>query len=78
MTHHNQTKELITWFLNLLLDEYIDNKRHSLNSRPHEAQLEDQKDKKSLEDHLEKGKPQKATKDTKSGKITKRVGKAQN
>jgi hypothetical protein len=25
MTHHNQTKELTTWFLNLL-DESIDNK----------------------------------------------------
>jgi hypothetical protein len=26
MTHHNQTKELITWFLNIPLDESIDNK----------------------------------------------------
>jgi hypothetical protein len=26
MTHHNQTKGLITWFLNLPLDEFIDNK----------------------------------------------------
>jgi hypothetical protein len=26
MTHHNQTKELTTWFLNLPLDEFIDNK----------------------------------------------------
>jgi hypothetical protein len=26
MTHHNQTKELPTWFLNLPLDESIDNK----------------------------------------------------
>jgi hypothetical protein len=26
MTHHNQTKELITWFINLPLDESIDNK----------------------------------------------------
>jgi hypothetical protein len=26
MTHHNQTKELTTWFLNLPLDESIDNK----------------------------------------------------
>jgi hypothetical protein len=25
-THHNQTKELTTWFLNLSLDESIDNK----------------------------------------------------
>jgi hypothetical protein len=27
MTHHNQTKELTTWFLILPLDESIDNKR---------------------------------------------------
>jgi hypothetical protein len=26
MTHHNQIKELATWFLNLSLDESIDNK----------------------------------------------------
>jgi hypothetical protein len=26
MTHHNQTKKLTTWFLNLSLDESIDNK----------------------------------------------------
>jgi hypothetical protein len=26
MTQHNQTKELTTWFLNLPLDESIDNK----------------------------------------------------
>jgi hypothetical protein len=26
MTDHNQTKELATWFLNLPIDEFIDNK----------------------------------------------------
>jgi hypothetical protein len=26
MTHHSQTKDLTTWFLNLPLDESIDNK----------------------------------------------------
>jgi hypothetical protein len=26
MTHHNQTKKLTTWFINLPLDESIDNK----------------------------------------------------
>jgi hypothetical protein len=26
MTHHNQNKELTTWFLNLLIDEFIGNK----------------------------------------------------
>jgi hypothetical protein len=46
MTHHNQTNELTTWFLNLLLDESTDNKKHkvwSSNPKHHEAQLEDQK-----------------------------------
>jgi hypothetical protein len=50
MTHHNQTNVLITWFLNLSLDEYIDNtKTQSLNfeSKTHEAQLKDQKPKKN-------------------------------
>jgi hypothetical protein len=49
ITHHNQTKVLTTWFLNLPLDEYIDNtKAQSLNfeSNRHEAPLEDQKPKK--------------------------------
>jgi hypothetical protein len=44
MTHHNQTKELTTWFLNIPFDEYIDNKKHKVwisNQRTHEAQLED-------------------------------------
>jgi hypothetical protein len=30
MTHYNQTKKLTTWFLNLPLDEYIDNKKHKV------------------------------------------------
>jgi hypothetical protein len=30
MTHHNQTKELTTWFLNLPVDESIDNKKHKV------------------------------------------------
>jgi hypothetical protein len=45
-----QTKVLITWLLNLPLDESIDNKKHkvwSSNPKPHETQLEDQKAKKS-------------------------------
>jgi hypothetical protein len=40
MIHHNQTKKLITCFLNLPIDESIDSKKHkvwSLNLRPHEA-----------------------------------------
>jgi hypothetical protein len=50
MTHHNQTKKLTTWLLNLPLDESIDNKKYearSSNPRPREAQLENQKAKKS-------------------------------
>jgi hypothetical protein len=75
MTHHNQTKEQTTSFLNLPLDKYIDNKRHKvwiLNPRPHEAQLEDQKAKKAQECHLEEGKPQNPTKGTKSSKMAKK------
>jgi hypothetical protein len=30
MTHHNQTKVQTIWFLNLPLDEYIDNKKHKV------------------------------------------------
>jgi hypothetical protein len=33
MTHHNQTKELTTWFLNLPLDESIDNKSTKFDVR---------------------------------------------
>jgi hypothetical protein len=33
MTHHNQTKELIIWFLNLPLDESIDNKNTKFEVR---------------------------------------------
>jgi hypothetical protein len=29
MTHHNQNKELTTWFLNLFLDESIDPMKHN-------------------------------------------------
>jgi hypothetical protein len=36
MTHHNQTKELTIWFLNLPLDESIDNK-----STKFEVQIQD-------------------------------------
>jgi ATPase subunit of ABC transporter with duplicated ATPase domains len=36
MTHHNQIKELMTWFLNLPVDEYINNK-----STKFEVQIQD-------------------------------------
>jgi hypothetical protein len=57
MTHHNQTKELTTWFLNLPFDESIDNKKHkvwSLNSKPYEAQLEDHKSQEKLKKVIQK------------------------
>jgi hypothetical protein len=65
MTHHKQTKELTTWFLNLPIDESINNKRHkvwSLNPRPDEAQLEDQKPTKSLRRSSRRRKTAKANK----------------
>jgi hypothetical protein len=56
---------LTTWFLNLPLDEYIDNqKAQSLNfeSKTHEAQLEDQKPKKSSRRSFRRRKNCKASK----------------
>jgi hypothetical protein len=71
MTHHTQINELTTWFLNLPLDESIDNKRYkvwSLNLRPHEAQLKDQKAKKSSRRSSRRRKIAKISKRKKSGK----------
>jgi hypothetical protein len=49
MTHHNQTKLLTTWFLNLPLDDW-QQKAQNLNfeSKTHEAELEDPKAKEKL------------------------------
>jgi hypothetical protein len=60
MTHHNQTKKLTTWFLNLPLDESIDNKGTKF-----EVQIKDlmkhsyktKKTRKAQEGHLEEEKP---------------------
>jgi hypothetical protein len=60
-----QTKLLTTWFLNLRLDEYIDNiKAQSLNfeSKTHEAQLADQKPWKSSRRSSRRRKNRKASK----------------
>jgi hypothetical protein len=65
MTHHNQTKVLTTWFLNLPIDEYIDNKKaESLNfkSKTHEAQLDDQRLRKSSRRSSRRRKNHKANK----------------
>jgi hypothetical protein len=65
ITHHNQTKVLTTWFLNLPHDEYIDNiKTQSLNfeSKTHEAQLEDREPKKSSRRLSRRRKNRKASK----------------
>jgi hypothetical protein len=50
MTHHNQTKEWTTWFLNLPLMSPLTTKAQSLKfeSLPHEAQLEDPKSQEKL------------------------------
>jgi ATPase subunit of ABC transporter with duplicated ATPase domains len=50
MTHHNQTKQLTTWFLNLPLDESIDNKSTKFEVRiqdPMKHSYKTQKAKKS-------------------------------
>jgi hypothetical protein len=62
MTHHNQTKELTTRFLNLPLMIPLTTKAQSLNRRPHEAQLEDQKPMKSLRRSFRRRKTAKANK----------------
>jgi hypothetical protein len=62
MTHHNQIKKLIIWFLNLPLDESIDNKSIKFKVR------RPKKPRKAQEGHLEEGQPQKPTKGKKRGK----------
>jgi hypothetical protein len=72
MTHRNQTKELTTWFLNLSLDESIDNKSIKFEIRiqdPWSTARRPKKPRKPQEDHLEEGQPQKLTKGKKSGKV---------
>jgi hypothetical protein len=79
MTHHNQTKVLTTWFVNLPLDESIDNKTHEvwiLNPRHNEEQLQDQKPIKAQEGHLEEGKIATPIKGMKSSQPSKMVKKS--
>jgi hypothetical protein len=62
LTHQNQTKELTTWFVNLTPDESNNNKKHkvwSLNPRPPEAQLEDQKSQEKIKKSSRRGKSHK-------------------
>jgi hypothetical protein len=71
MTHHNQTKELTTWFLNLSLDESLTTKARSLkfeSKTPRSTARRSKKPKKAQEGHLEDGKPQKLTTGTKSSR----------
>jgi hypothetical protein len=63
MTHHNQTKELTLGFSISPLMSPLTTKAQSLkfeSKRPHEAQLEDQKAKKSSRRSSRRGKPAKA------------------
>jgi hypothetical protein len=66
MAHQTQNQYILTtWFLNLPLDECIDNtKAQSLNfkSKTHEAQLEDQKPMKSSRRSSRRRKTRKASK----------------
>jgi hypothetical protein len=65
---------LTTWFLNLPLDEYIDNtKAQSFNfeSKTHEVQLEDQKPRKSSRRSSSRRKNYNTTKGAKSSKAKK-------
>jgi hypothetical protein len=78
MTHHNQTKELTTWFLNLPLDESIDSKGTKFKVQiqdPMKHNKETKKLRKAQEGHLEEGKPQKPTKGMKGRKIMKKQEK---
>jgi dienelactone hydrolase len=63
MTHHNQTKEWTTWFLNLPLDKSIDNKSTKLEVQiqdPMKHSYKTQKTKKSLRKSYRKRKTTKA------------------
>jgi hypothetical protein len=76
---HNQTKELTNWFLNLPLDESIDNTITKFEVRiqdPMKHSRRPKKPRKAQEGHLEDVRQQKPTKGTKSGKA-KQNGKEQ-
>jgi hypothetical protein len=77
MTHHNQTKERSTWFLNLPLMSPLITKAQSLkfeSKTPWSTARRPKKPRKDQEGHPEEGKPQKPANGTKSGK-TKQNGK---
>jgi hypothetical protein len=70
MTHHNQIKKLTTWFLNLPLDESIDNKSTKFevwNQDPMSTARRPKTPRKAQEGHLGEGKPQKPANGMKSG-----------
>jgi hypothetical protein len=63
MTHHNQTEEWTTWFLNLPLDKSIDNKSTKLEVRiqdPMKHSYKTQKTKKNLRKSYRRRKTTKA------------------
>jgi hypothetical protein len=71
MTHHNQTKELTTWFLNLPLMSPLTTKAQSLKFKsktPWSTARRPKKPRKAQEGHLKYGKPQKPANGTKNGK----------
>jgi hypothetical protein len=65
MTHHNQTKELTIRFLNLPLDESIDNKNTKFEVQiqdPMKHRYKTKKTRKAQKSHLEEEKPTKTNK----------------
>jgi hypothetical protein len=78
MTHHNQTKELTTWFLNPPLMSPMTTKGTKLEVRiedPMKHSRKTKKPRKAQEGHLEEEKTTMPTKGTKNGKPRKRAKK---
>jgi hypothetical protein len=61
-THHNQTKEHTTWFLNLLLDESIDNKSTKFKVRIQDPMKHNWKTKKGKKSSRRSSRRKKTTK----------------
>jgi hypothetical protein len=68
MTHHNQTKERTTWFLNLPLDESIDNKSTKFEVRIQDPMKHSWKTKKARKSSRMSSKRRKTTKANKGHK----------
>jgi hypothetical protein len=77
VTHYNQTKVLTTWFLNHLLDEYIDNKKHEVWIQDTWSTARRPKSQRKAKDgHLKEGEAAKPTSGMKSSKTKERAKKS--